>query len=76
MSFPLPAGGASYWLAGPAVWAVLAAADLEGEVRELLAEATAWYKKKGGALVLQVRVAVGHGGGGGDAIVSADAHKP
>jgi hypothetical protein len=33
---------------------VLAAADLEGEVRELLAEARAWYKKKGGALVLQV----------------------
>jgi hypothetical protein len=34
---------------------VLAAADLEGEVRELLAEARAWYRKKGGALVLQVR---------------------
>jgi hypothetical protein len=43
-----------YSLSGPAAWAVLAAADLEGEVRELLAEARAWYKKKGGALVLQV----------------------
>jgi hypothetical protein len=32
----------------------MAHADLEGEVRELLAEARAWYKKKGGALVLQV----------------------
>eukprot|EP00879_Flechtneria_rotunda_P028185 GHRR01030269.1.p1 GENE.GHRR01030269.1~~GHRR01030269.1.p1 ORF type:complete len:348 (+),score=179.73 GHRR01030269.1:24-1046(+) len=41
-------------LSGPAVWAVLSRAELEGEVRELLGEARAWYKKKGGALVLQI----------------------
>jgi hypothetical protein len=33
---------------------MLASADLEGEVRELLAEAKNWYRKKGGALPLQV----------------------
>jgi hypothetical protein len=33
---------------------MLASADLEGEVRELLGEAKAWYRKKGGALPLQV----------------------
>eukprot|EP00883_Tetradesmus_obliquus_P010940 jgi/Sobl393_1/3671/SZX73191.1 len=46
--------GSCYSLSGPGAWGVLAAADLEGEVRELLAEARAWYRKKGGALALQI----------------------
>lgn len=36
------------------LWDSLRRAELEGEVRELLAEARAWYRKKGGAVVLQV----------------------
>jgi hypothetical protein len=34
---------------------MLASADLEGEVRQLLTEAKSWCRKKGGALPLQVR---------------------
>lgn len=51
----------SYSLSGQAFCTMMASADLDGEVRELLAEAKAWYKKKGGALPLQVRCAWGFG---------------
>lgn len=45
----------NYSLSGQGFCVMLASADLEGEVRELLTEAKSWYKKKGGALPLQVR---------------------
>lgn len=44
----------SYSLSGEAFCVLLASAGLEDEVKELLAEAKNWYKKKGGALPLQV----------------------
>ncbi len=39
------------------MWEALRRAELEDEVRELFGEARSWYRKKGGALVLQVRLA-------------------
>jgi hypothetical protein len=38
------------------VWGVLRDAEILDEVHELFAEARNWYRKKGGAAVLQVGV--------------------
>lgn len=40
-------------------WEVLRSRNVEGEVRELLADARACYKRKGGVLAMQVRAGVG-----------------
>jgi hypothetical protein len=42
--------------APPGVWGVLRDAEILDEVHELFAEARNWYRKKGGAAVLQVGV--------------------
>ena len=53
---------------------MLGCADLEGEVRELLTEAKSWYRKKGGALPLQVRDTWRVPGSGESAHIPTAAH--
>ncbi|GBF95068.1 hypothetical protein Rsub_07569 [Raphidocelis subcapitata] len=53
-------GGGGGPLIGPALWEALAAAGVEEEVAELLVEARGWYRRKGGALPLQIENALKH----------------
>jgi hypothetical protein len=52
-----------YPLTNSPMWAALRVAGLEEEVKELLDEARGWYRKKGGALALQVGLGRDSGGG-------------